>query len=295
MNTSSLAMSLMLVPALSAVPGAVYATEIPLEVGRGISVTGIVNGHQQARFCLDTGLGGAPVISAVLAAHLGLKSTGEDSISDPSGISPPVKVNQSQLESLAIGDTVFTHVALTIQSNGPLMRDCEGVLGLSLFANYLLTLDLRRSRLSLEQGHLSAVDAGVMPFTLDHGIPTVKIRIGSRLLSAHIDTMAPGLSIPTAMAASIKMDEAPVVIGKGRSVNGDFDITGAAIDDDIVLANYTFHQSFVEFNSRFPSANIGLSVLRNFTLRFDLANGLVELISDKKVMQITPPRMGPRS
>jgi hypothetical protein len=141
----------------------------------------------------------------------------------------------------------------------------------------------------LEKGRHLGDEPDVLPFNSDHGIPTVGIELGSRVLAAHIDTMAPGLSVPLSLLTSVALQTSPKVIGKARTVSGEFDVTGAVISDDIHIGRYAFHQPFIEFNPRFQVATLGLSALRNFAIRIDGGNSRVQFISDQETFTIPAP------
>src|SRR5271168_3171073 len=151
-HSAGMRASLIFIAALLCSASALTSTaHVALEVGRDVALSALVNGAMRARLCVDTGLGGAPIIGAELAARLNLRPHGTVSVSDPSGLAP-LTLTTSQVDSLAIGDVVFHHIEVTIQPDRRAMRDCQGVVGLGLFSGYLVTLDLPQSRLVLEKG-----------------------------------------------------------------------------------------------------------------------------------------------
>ena len=76
-------------------------------------------------------------------------------------------------------------------------RICQGVLGFTLFEDYLLTLDFPGRRIMLTSGRIS-VDSGgsVLPFRMPDGVPIVPLKIGEQQLEAQIDSGGTGLSVP---------------------------------------------------------------------------------------------------
>jgi predicted aspartyl protease len=263
--------------------------QLPFQIGRSISILASLNGSPNQPLCFDTGLGGELVISSNLANSLHLNAIGSTTLSDPTG-EGALKVSTTRLDSLQIGTVVFRKVDATIQPDSPMTEDCKGVIGLELFHNYILTIDLPDGYMRLDHGSLSSGGSGTMPYESDHGIPKVRMVVGKTTLPAHIDTMGQGLALPISALKTLHPSAPPEVIGRGRTVSGDFEIKGAVVDDTIQLGPFNYKGSFVEFNEHFPIANLGLASLRTFTISFDQIQHLVQFSAPSKQITIQPPR-----
>jgi hypothetical protein len=198
-----------------------------------------------------------------------------------------------RLTQLSVGGVVLKDVEAVVQPDSPLLQACDGVIGLGFFRNYLVTIDLRNQQLRIEQGKLVATDHGVLPYTLDHGIPRVDMMLDGASLPVQIDTMGPGLNIPDALAAKLHFAQPPRVIGMARTVSGSFEVRGGVVTDILSLGPYKFHQPFVEITSRFQTASVGLAFLRHFSITFDQKSQLVRFTSPEREIQVAPPQMRP--
>jgi hypothetical protein len=264
----------------------------PLTVGRGVIVQAKVNQTASHPFCLDTGLGGGPVVSQRLAETLHLQTQGTRKIGDPSG-RDALEVPVVRLAELSVGDVVLKDVEAIVQPDSPLLEECDGVIGLSFFRDYLLTIDLRNQQLRIARGQLNATDDGVLPYKLDHGIPRVEMMLDGAPLPTQIDTMGPGLNIPDALASKLHFAEPPRVIGMARTVSGSFEVRGGPVTNIFSLGPYKFRQPFIEITSRFPTASLGLAFLRQFSITFDQKSQLVRFTSPERDIRVSPPQMRP--
>jgi Aspartyl protease len=243
-------------------------------------------------FCLDTGLGGGPVVSQRLAEKLHLQPQGTTKIGDPSG-KGTLEVPLVRLAQLSVGEVVRTDVEAAVQPDSPLLEACDGVIGLSFFRDYLVTIDLRSQQLRIDRGKLSTTDDGVLPYTLDHGIPRVDMLLDGASLPVQIDTMGPGLNIPNALASKLKFAEPPRIVGMARTVSGSFEVRGGVVTNILSLGPYKFHQPFVEITSRFQTASLGLAFLHHFSITFDQNSQLVRFNSPERDIHVAPPQMRP--
>jgi hypothetical protein len=261
-----------------------------IEVGRGVLVRASVNKSQSVQFCLDTGFSGSAAVSEHLSKQLGLSATGSTEISDPSGRGA-ARVATVRLNRLSIAGIDRLNVEAAVQPDGPMTMACEGVVGLPFFKGRLLTLDMENGQLEAATGTLRPNDPDVLPYTSEDGIPQVTVKAGNSDIAADIDTMSQGFSLPTAWALKLHLESPLQVIGMGRTVSGEFEIRGAVVEDEVTVGPYNFKGSFMEFNSRFQKATIGLSALRHFALTFDQESGLVRLRAARRDITIAAPKM----
>ena len=167
----------------------------------------------------------------------------------------------------------------------------EGVVGLPFFKGRMLTIDLENGQLDATTGALRSDDVDVVPLSFEDGIPQVTITAGRSNIAAHIDTMAPAFSFPVAWASKLQLAAPPQVIGMGRTVSGEFEIRGAIVEDELSIGPYSFKGAFIEFNSQFQKATIGLSALRHFALTFDQQSGLLRFNASRRDITIAAPKM----
>lgn len=245
-----------------------------------------VNGKGPWLFFADTGAG-VTVIDKSLAKELGLEVTGKRPIggpSDPEGIDADVV----RIDSLKVGSIDFTHVEAASWDRSGLYKQAgrdrpRGVLGLGLFAGYLLSFDGPAGQLIIEDGALpEPTDEHVVPFKMtEYGIPVIQIAINSRPIDAHFDTGSPGsITLPESMEGNLRFKTKLRVMGRARTVNGAFEVRGAKLDGKVDIMGYLFDDPqvmLVGALNDMHAAIIGSRLLRDFVLTFDQKNKRVRL------------------
>lgn len=266
------------------VQSAVYSAPLELIHDKPY-VSVMVNGRGPFRFLVDTGTGAEVMIAPALAEELLLPATGHARLTDPSGVGEQ-RSETAWMDSLKIAGVEFSDVEAVVHN---LYGDanCQGVLGFTLFEDYLLTLDFPARRMILTSGEIDADSGGsVLPFRMPDGVPIVALKIGAQQLEAQIDSGGTGLSVPQKDSRELRFREAPLAFANGESVSTKFEIKGARLQADISLGRYTFRQAFVEINSAFPLVNIGSTPLQHFIITFDQANERLRLHSAEETLHL---------
>ncbi len=268
----------------------------PLEIIYGKPyVMVMVNGKGPFRFVIDTGTGGQAFVSGELADQLGLPSAGNIQLKDPTGQGMRT-VPLVQLQSLRVAGVEFTGVRAIRHALNFDGTYCQGLLGFTLFRDYLLTLDYPGHRMTLASGAL-ALDRKntVLPFRMPDGIPIVRLQIGGEPIEAQLDSGGAGLSLPEHLAARLKFAIGPTAFAKGESLSTRFQVNAGQLASDVHLGRYTFSRPFVEINPAFPVANFGSCPMQSFVFTFDQRNLLVRLDAEKRSLRLaatpTPLRM----
>ncbi len=240
-----------------------------------------INGKGPFRFILDTGASGS-VLNDDLTQELGLPVIGKTRIGDPSN-PEALEVDRVRIDTLTIGDAVLSGVSAVSWKPPAVMRqhggDVRGVLGLSVLSDCLVTFDYANDRLILELGELPPADgASILAYqSNEEELPTIEISVGGRTLNAHIDSGSPSeFTLPDTMRNSLKLRGEPIVVGRGRTVNSEFEVRKATPDGDVKLGEHVFEQPELTFISLLDGpgvANLGSSLLRQFTVTFDQKNG----------------------
>lgn len=226
-------------------------------------------------FIVDTA---APVslIDSAIAEERGYEVVGEIRLGAPGGSRVPasiVKVPLARVGMAEIRDADFVAMDLASFSGG----DMQGVLGLGLFREYLLTFDYRGGEIRVERGILSAQDPGAMHYQDIGGHIHVDMQVAGASLSAHIDTgSAGGFTLPVAMKDKLPLKEAPVSGGEAHLVGGNRKMLQAQLDGKIVFAGTVFGDPRVTFLDPSPGAgNIGSGVLSEFLTTIDQKHHLI--------------------
>jgi predicted aspartyl protease len=250
----------------------------------------MLNGKGPFRFVIDTGTGGQAMVTPQLADELGLPGAGETRLNDPSGQGgkrvPVVLIQSLQVAGVQFAKVRAIRHALTSEDGF-----CQGMLGFTLFRDYLMTLDYPDHELRLMTGSLFPDhERTVFPLRIADGIPIVRMQIEGRLIDAQIDSGGDGLSLPEQFVRPLKFAIKPADFAEAQSFATRFEVKVARLAEDVRLGDYTFTQPFVEVHGAFPLANFGSCPMQNFEVTFDQKHLLVRLLSSKQriVLNATP-------
>ena len=234
-----------------------------------------VGDGQQHEFIVDTGAS-VNVLDSAIAESLGLEVIGETQIGAPGG--PQISGNIVRLPLAHVGgatikDADFVTMDLVKFSGGSM----QGVLGMGLFREYLLTYDYERNQIRVLRDALSAGEPGVMPYSDVSGHIQLDMDVAGRTLATHVDTGSMGgFTLPVDMKASLALRESGQGVSKARVVGGDRDIQFGQLDGDIIFAGSRFEDPQVSFMDPSPGyGNVGGRILGEFVLSIDQQNHLI--------------------
>lgn len=268
--------------ARSADSGPKLPVEIPLRMEGGMPVIEVmVNGQGPFLFGIDTGAQGGSRIDTSLVEKLQLKSSGQVQATDGSGRSPQT-VETVKLDSIAIGSLRFADVTAGARNfkNSPRPLKLDGVAGLSLFADYLVTLDFPKKLLRFERGELPKSDgAEILDYKNEHGVPLVELNVGSTKINAHLDSgnSIGAFVLPTAFAEKLTRASEPVVVGRARSASGEMEIKQFQIKEIVRLGRHEFPDATITYPALSDIANVGAKILSQFAVTFDQQHQRVRL------------------
>lgn len=241
----------------------------------------MINGKGPFRFVIDTGTGGQALVTAGLADQLGLPVVGQARLTDPSGQGEQ-RAPITLIQSLSVAGVEFTAVKAIEHRLAAEGDTCQGLLGFTLFRDYLLKLDYPNHRMSLAAGALAPDgERSVLPFRMPDGVPIAPLRINGKRVEAQFDSGGTGLSLPVKVARHLKFATEPAVFAVGESLATRFQVTAGQLSSDVRVGRYTFGKPFVEINSAFPLANFGGCAMQNFAITFDQNNRLLQLDSNQ--------------
>jgi hypothetical protein len=265
----------------------------PIELRRSMPfVQVLVDGKGPFTFGIDTGTGSEALVAPALAEKLGLQPKGSVQAGDPSGKNPR-QLPLVQVATLSVAGVELRDVTAAVYQPSQAEGPCDGILGFPLFKDWLLTLDYPASRLTLGTGRLTpSTDGSVVAFRTPDEVPVVDLVIGTEKVPAIIDSRGAGLAIPASLAERVRLLGDPVVIGRGRTISGEFEIRGAQLADDVQLGGYRFRQPFVALHPSFPVGNVGGAVLRLLVVTFDQRSKLLRIEAPERTLVL--PRPQPR-
>ena len=268
--------------ARSADSGPKLPVEIPLRMEGGMpAIELMVNGRGPFLFGIDTGAQGGSRIDTSLVEKLQLKSSGQVQATDGSGRSPQT-VDTVRLDSVAIGNLRFSGVTAGSRNfkNSPRPLKIDGIVGLSLFSEYLVTLDFPKKLLRFERGELPKSDgAEILDYKNEHGVPSVELNVGTTKIIAHLDSgnSIGAFVLPTAFVEKLTQAAEPVVVGRARSASGEMEIKQVQIKELVRLGRHEFPDATITYPALSDIGNVGAKILSQFALNFDQQHQRVRL------------------
>ncbi len=248
-----------------------------------------INGKGPYRFVIDTGTGADAFVSPELADELHLPTAAQAVLSDPSGQGgqrTPIVL----LTSLRLAGVDFYGVKAIRHTVTGEAGSCQGLLGFTLFRDYLLTLDFPSRRVMLAEGVLTPDgEKTVLPFRMPDGVPIISLRVDGQSVEAQLDSGGGGLTLPEGLAAHQKWEVAPVVFATGHTLTTVFAIKAARLAADVKVGKYTFTHPVVEIHPAFPLVNFGSPPMQSFAITFDQKSLLVRLGANHDHFTLTAP------
>jgi hypothetical protein len=262
------------------------ATKLPVEFPMQVdgdmpTIEVMVNEQGPFLFAIDTGAEGGPRLDSSLVEKLGLKPSGQIREGDPSGRNPRM-ADTVKLDSIEVGGLRFTGLTATSRNykNSPRPLAADGIIGLALFQDYLLTLDFPAKVVRISRGELPKADgAEILDYRNEHGTPLVELTVGSTKIKAHLDSgnMIGAFVLPTSFVEKLAFASEPVVVGKARSASGEMEIKQVQIKEMIRLGRHEFPQPTVTYPALGDVGNVGVKTLSQFVLTFDQPHERVRL------------------
>lgn len=221
----------------------------------------------------DTGTN-ANVLDIGVSNRLGLPATGPSEAVDGEGRTidgHQVDLRRASLGGVAIADGAASAISYNL-------TDEVGIFGPNSFSGRLVRMDFASHRVAvLERTAANLPRCANFPYSnafsfggkVDDTLPTTEVRVGKMTIIAEVDTgNNAGLLLPRSYIEKLPLETPPVSAGMARSAGGSEPVLKARIASDITIAGQRFHRPEVRFLAN-HKANVGLSILRDFTLVFD--------------------------
>jgi DNA-binding MarR family transcriptional regulator len=254
--------------------------DIEMQDFRTVMVT--VNGRGPYRFSIDTGAQGHARVSTALVTELGLRQVGEIISGDPSGQNRQT-LPVYGLATLVLGDLTFIDVAAPELS---LADGIDGMLGLDLFRDLLLTLDYGGARLIAMRGELPPADgATVLNYTPGpSGSVQIATLIGDFETLLNLDTGAVrmGMALPQRKVTQIATRGQPRMIGRAKTASQEFDLWSVELAVPVRVGTVMLPITSVTFPSPDPVGVIGSGALRTMAVTIDQRNNRVRIVPSGK-------------
>lgn len=244
----------------------------------------LINGRGPFRLIVDTGAAGV-VLSNDLAEELKLKSppgisAGAAQIKIMSPGNKNIPATLVHIESLVMGEAEFRGV-WTVATELPFGDDLDGVIGMNVFHECLLTYDYPSNRIRLTQGALPKANGrDVLSFSTPGSSgshPVIRLDIGGKSAQFLVDTGMRGwFALPYARAKQFGIEAGPVAGPKALFVGGSARLRVARMGSTFRLGQYAVEHPIVVVNDESTGAKLGTGMvlgarlLEHFVVTFDI-------------------------
>jgi hypothetical protein len=245
-------------------------TTIPLELLASRPLIRItVNGHGPLPFLI--GHEDQPsVIDGALAETLKIKAASKGAPD------PTVEIGFGPGSSLKVSAKVVTG-SVTNGDFAPNVRP-RGVISLSAWKDYLLTLDYTKWKISFERGVLPEPNGkDVFPLTASRDI-MLPLTLPNRSIECRLDPLFPGgLLLPAAEVAEVPIDGTLRDWGKFNTGDETLYVKEARLAATLSLGGYEMRTPVVMLADGVATPTVGTQWLRRFAVTYDLANARARL------------------
>ena len=273
----------------------VERTEIKMEglrVGLGMVVRGYglrvrLNDRATVTLLVDTGSSGI-TITRKLAEKIGASKLSEQAL-EGVGKSGPAVGYKAWVDKVVIGDLEF-HDCF-VQATPREIAEVDGIIGLDVFSQYLITLDLRAHKLRLEpmparnnDGEPANPEAFSQTFTLGHFL-LLPTEVGKKTTGLFVidsgsnaNTISPELakSMPEMRAFNSPMFGASGVVNSAF-IADDATLRFARVSRSDRISTLDLHSISKDLGIE-VSGQIGFSAMENMKLTIDYRDGLVQFV-----------------
>jgi len=240
----------------------------------------MVNGHGPFKFVIDTGTNADAAVTAHLVEQLSLPRSGDKLLEGDDLAAHRVKVPAFHLDSVSIAGVEFKDLRA---HQCPEIWEYDGILGFTLFRDYLFTLDYPNQKITLARGNLPPADGKeTLALIMMNKLPFIEFLVDSRKMEVMIDSGGRGLSLPARFAEDLKFVSRPIVFARQQTVSSIVELKGARLASDIHFGDYTLPTPFIALDPFSEKGNFGAALLRNFAVTFDQNNKLVRFVGKGK-------------
>ncbi len=249
--------------------------KIPFKLDRHLIIIAGYLGTENPKkydFIFDSGTSGVYLLDS-LAKVYNYAEKGKVKEISPEGIdmgyATLVKLNALSFENLAVAcdatlmpkEKLFSPTAI-------------GIVGLSAFNGYVITIDYTNKQLVCTKGKIKKAK-NLLTLNKSDILETT-ILVGNKSIPAHFDCGSPMfISIPKAISEknNFKYKTEPKLVGRARTVGGEMDILLGQFDGNIAIGNVMLNEPRVEIvTANFPAINIGYRFFVQYNVSIDFKN-----------------------
>jgi predicted aspartyl protease len=265
-------------PTRVAIPAA--GAQVPMQRIQGLPAVDVsINGAAPYRFVVDWGAN-LLAVSPRVAGELKLPEIGTDAMGNRS----------VRIDSLAVGGARFEGLTAAVDSFFADKQE-QGVLGVNVYTDILLTLDYPRGIVRLEKGSLPLADGKriLACRPADGPEPAIEIALAGKPITVLLDTGARRLvMLPERWMADLPLFAAPAPAGTaGGPQAGAARLKEARLRGDLNLGAFRVRDPLLTFHAR-PRAFLGGALLESFAVTLDQKGQRVRFARDSEAPIVVP-------
>ena len=248
---------------------------LPIKFADGLPVIPASIAGRSITLGFDTGAPGILHLNKPLVDELKLTQIGQSRATDPSGRNV-LTLSLYAIQGLKLGQFSIDRWVASGDTPSPnRFANPDGIIGLTAFQGYTVTIDYPGRRLLITKGGLPAPD-GTSSFHYDGPIPRVPLNIDGHSLEAHIDSgnSRYALIVPEGFAARLPNYGERFPIGTAHTVNNKYDLVALPIHD-ARIGKFPLYAGTVAFPGPSETGNVGSQILRDMIVRIDPENSII--------------------
>ena len=244
-----------------------------------------VNGAGPFTFGLDSGAAGPARISKALATTLHLPIVGKvesRGIGARTIVEPLVKFS-AKLNGLALSAT-----QAAVFDDSILKYGVDGIVGLSAFKGYLVTLDYPNDKLLISRGRIDPGSAHSVPFKSPEGIPEIEVSFADRTMRLNIDSGSQGsIGMDVSHESDFTYKTPLKKIGQACGTGGCRDLFGAQLNGAMHVGDITIQDPRVTFLPLPGNGTLGYGFLKEYAITFDQQTSQVQISPETPAAEVS--------
>ncbi len=226
-------------------------------------------------FLIDTGAS-VSVVDTDIAEELGLEVIGNMDIGAPGGdqvASDMVSMPELRINELSIKNSTPLVFGISQMTAGIM----QGVLGMDLFREVLLTIDAKRGIASVSRGSLNPGSPESIEYDDSQGRMIFDITVAGRTVPTQIDTGSPAaFTLPADLQDILPTDAQSERKAAVQLVGSQRQVSTLRLNGSITFAGINYENPEVSFMRPSPqTGNIGQSILSDMVISVDQRNRLL--------------------
>lgn len=251
---------------------------LPITYTAGLPTITAMVGGKSVKLGFDTGAPGPLRLSEPLAQSMALQQIGEMRTSDPSGKNPTGRPLY-KLGEFSLGDMVVKDwLATTVPIRPGKLETLDGIIGLSAFEGFVVTIDYASNMLTIAKGSLPAANGKSSFAYPNDSIPTVPLVVDGKPIDAHVDTgnIAAALFVPPEFASALPNAAQAKKVGQARTVSQTIDISEIPVSS-VSVGTLSLKVPAIRYPSVVPFGTLGSPALTGVVVKVDPASKIVQL------------------